>query len=446
MKANPPAIPGLKTLPSSPGVYLMRDSKAGVLYIGKALNLRRCVASYFSQRSKKDPRLTIMTLKVRHIDYIPCASEREALILEQKLIRRNRPDFNTMWRDDKSYPYVALTWREDFPRIYLTRHRKKDGTLYFGPYPNASDVKHLLRWAWREKLFPLRPCRFEFDSQHLPPFSKVRSCLYLHTGECTAPCVGKISSLRYRRIAQKARWFFEGEHRTLVHSLQKDMKRASRRLQFEEAAKLRDRIRAMSRMREPVTIKEVTEETLAGRLNISRGLSALTQALNLPRAPTKIEAFDISHIQGSETVGSMACFQGGLPDKSSYRRFIIRSITGVDDFSAMREVVGRRYKRLALEGGRWPDLILIDGGKGQLAAALEALESITAKHPPMAALAKENEEIFLPGRPQPVRLPKDSPALHLVQRVRDEAHRFAVSFHKLRRKKRMLKETPHAHS
>jgi excinuclease ABC subunit C len=428
----------LKSLPGSPGVYFMRDAKAAVIYIGKATHLKKRVSSYFTNRALHDPKLSLLVPKIRHIDYIPCASEREALILEQKLIRREKPAYNTMWRDDKSFPYVALTWQEDFPRIYFTRAKKRDGTLYYGPYPNSGEIKNILRWAWKEKVFPLRPCRYEFDAKHLPPYSKVRSCLYLHTGECSAPCVGKINPARYRRIARKARLFFEGSQETLTKQMEAEMKRASRKMRFEEAAKLRDRINAMARMRQPVTFKEITPEQVTGRIEIAQTLTDLMRALGLPRPPLVIETFDISHVQGTEMVGSMVSFERGRPNKSGYRKFLIRSVSGIDDFQAMREVVGRRYKRIALERGRWPDLILIDGGKGQLNAALEALDSITSQPPPVAAIAKEEELIFMPGRAEPVRLPRDSPALHIIQRARDEAHRFAITFHRKRRGKKMV--------
>jgi len=427
------------SLPQAPGVYLMRDSKGAIIYIGKASNLRRRVSSYFKGRAQKDLKTAILVPRIRHIDYIACASEREALILEQKLIRRDKPMFNIMWRDDKSFPFVAIT-KEDFPRIYMTRQRKKGVASYYGPYPNASDVKSLLRWAWKAKIFPLRPCRYEFDVKHPIPYSKVRSCLYLHTGECTAPCVGKISPQRYQKISRKARLFFEGKHETLLKELNAEMARASRRMRFEEAARIRDRIRGISRMNELVTFKEMSPEEVVGRVETSRGLTQLMQTLKLPRPPLRIEAFDISHVQGVETVASMVSFLRGLPDKSNYRKFIIRDVVGVDDFSSMREAVGRRYKRVAMERGRWPDLILIDGGKGQLSAALEALDSITDKPPPVAALAKEEELIFMSDRSDPIRLPKDSPALHIIQRARDEAHRFAVTFHRKRRGKRMLEK------
>lgn len=429
----------LSHLPGSPGVYLMRDAGGKVIYIGKASHLKRRVSSYFKDRSRLDPKTGILVGRIRHIDYLPCASEREALILEQKLIRRDKPAFNVMWRDDKSFPYVALSWAEDFPRLTLTRTRRRDGTLYFGPYPNPWEVKNLLRWAWRQKLFPLRPCRYEFTAKRLPPYSKVRSCLYLHTGECPAPCVGRIAPGPYRRIARKARLFFEGKQGAFVRQLERDMKRASRKLKYEEAAGLRDRIAALNRMREPVTFKEMSPEEVGRRVESSRGVTELARALDLANPPLRIEAFDISHIQGSETVGSLVTFERGLPDRSGYRKFIVQSVEGVDDFKAMREVVGRRYRRVALERGRWPDLILIDGGKGQLSAAMEALASITDRPPPVAAIAKEEELLFKAGRPGPLRLPKDSPALHLLQRARDEAHRFAVTFHRRKHRKNALR-------
>ena len=428
----------LRSLPKTPGVYFMRDAAGRVIYIGKASNLRSRVGSYFKGQERHDPKTQILVPKIRHIDYIACASEREALILEQRLIRRDKPQFNIMWRDDKSFPFVALT-KEDFPRLYMTRERKRKNVAYYGPYPNASDVKQLLRWAWKAKVFPLRPCRYEFDVKHPIAYSKVRSCLYLHTGECPAPCVGKISPARYQRIARKAALFFSGKRETLVKELERDMARASRQMRYEEAARIRDRINGISRMDELVTFKEMTPEEVTGRLQHSRGLTELMKALGLPRPPMRIETFDISHIQGVETVASMVSFSRGLPDKSNYRKFIIRGVPGIDDYSSMREAVGRRYKKIALERGPWPDLILIDGGKGQLSAALEALDSITSKPPPVAALAKENEEIYLPGKSEPVRLPKDSPALHIIQRARDEAHRFAITFHRARRRKRMVK-------
>jgi excinuclease ABC subunit C len=267
------------------------------------------------------------------------------------------------------------------------------------------------------------------------PYAKVKSCLYLHTGECPAPCVGRISKETYGRIVERARLFFEGKNVELLAVWREEMKGAADRLEFERAARLRDSLLALDHIREPVTFRHLKEEDVQGRIDSSRALQALQAALSLPRPPVRIECFDISHIQGAETVASLVCFDRGLPDKSAYRKFKIKTVAGVDDFASMAEVVGRRYRRVEKEGLPWPDLILIDGGPGQLSAAARAVAEVTGRRVFLASLAKREEEVYLPGRPEPLRLPKNSPALHLLQRVRDEAHRFAVSFHRARRGK-----------
>jgi excinuclease ABC subunit C len=344
-----------------------------------------------------------------------------------------------MWRDDKSYPYIALTMGEDFPRLYLTREKKKrDGTLYFGPYPSVSRVRRLLRWVWRKKLFPIRPCRYSFDEKNLLSYEKVKTCLYLHTGQCPAPCVGRINKTDYRKIAERARWFFEGNQERMIKEWEAEMAEYSHENKFEEAAAARDRIEALRGMTERVTFSEMSEETLAERVRGSRAVQDLMKALSLKRPPERIECFDISHIQGVEKVASMVSFDRGRPDKSNYRKYIIRSVEGIDDFKAMAEVVGRRYGRLKREGKQFPDLVLIDGGKGQLSSALKAVADLKITGLQLAALAKEEEEVFLPGQPQSIRLPMDSPGLLLLRHVRDEAHRFAITFHRLRRSKRTL--------
>jgi excinuclease ABC subunit C len=425
--------PLLATLPHDPGVYLMRDTAGGILYIGKALDLRKRVAHYF--RPDVEPKIRALMADVRHIDYIAAAGERDALVIEQRLIQRHQPLYNTMWKDGKSYPFVKLSLNEDFPRLRLTRVRLRDGARYFGPYPNVRAVRHLLEWVWRNRLFLLRPCDLEIFEGRVFPYEKVKSCLYLHTGECPAPCLGRISKADYGKIAERARLFFEGKNTELLGAWRNEMKEAADRLEFERAGRLRDSLRALDHIREPVTFRRLKEEDVQGRLESSRALQALQTALSLPRPPGRIECFDISHIQGSETVASLVCFDRGRPNKDGYRKFKIKTVRGVDDFASMAEVVARRYRRVEKEGLPWPDLILIDGGPGQLSAAARALAEVTDRKIPLASLAKREEEIFQPGSPTPLRLPKDSPALQLLQRVRDEAHRFAVSFHRARRNK-----------
>jgi excinuclease ABC subunit C len=438
----------LPNLPHAPGVYLMRDNKGEIIYIGKARDLKKRVASYFLKSrilgDAEGSKLQALTAVIRHIDYVPSASEREALILERKLIGEYMPTFNVMWKDDKSYPYVALTMAEEFPRLILTRQKKRDGSIYFGPYPSVRGIRALLRWAWRKKLFPLRPCDYEFTEKLPLPYHKVKSCLYLHTGQCAAPCIAKINARQYGKMVERARWFFEGNRDKLVAQWEKEMKKASVNRNYEEAAQIRDRIETVKHMDQPVTFREMSEDMLESRIRGSRAVQDLMKALGMKNPPETIECFDISHIQGVEKVASMVRFKNGRPDKSNYRKYIIRTVEGIDDFKSMAEVVGRRYRRLKNEGLPFPGLVLIDGGKGQLSSALEALKAEDIKGLFVAALAKQEEEIFLPGRNESVRLPMDSPALLLLRHVRDEAHRFAITFHRLRRgKKTFEKDATH---
>ena len=431
--------PSLDRLPHKPGVYIMRDAAGSILYIGKAQDLRKRVAHYF-RPTGLETKIRIMVSEIRHIDYIPAESEREALIIEQRLIQRHQPLYNTEWRDDKSYPYLKISMNEDFPRMSLTRRRKRDGAVYFGPYPRVKAVKKLLSWVWKKQFFSLRPCKIDFSEGRLPAFKKVQSCIYLHTGECPAPCVGKISKEDYRKIAERAVLFFEGGEERLLETWEAEMRAAAQAMDFEKAARLRDSVRALRHVQERVTFRAVRPEEVEGRIQTSQALQELQKALSLPRPPLRIEAFDISHVQGVETVASMVTFDRGRPLKSHYRKFKIRTVAGVDDFASMEEVVGRRYRRVKEEGLPWPDLILIDGGPGQLSAALKALKKAGAPGGvPVASLANREEEVYRPGAHEPLRLPKDSPALQILQHVRDESHRFAVTFHRARRNKGMIR-------
>lgn len=429
----------LSRLPHKPGVYVMRDKTGAILYIGKALDLRKRVSNYF--RADVEPKIRALMAEVRHIDFIPSENERESLIVEQRLIHRHKPTFNTMWRDDKSYPFLEVTMDEDFPRARLMRGKKRPGARYFGPFPRVKPVKRLLHWVWNRHLFPLRPCKWEFSEHKLPNPKKVESCLYLHTGECPAPCVGKISRKDYREIAERAVLFFEGRHEQLHEMWEKEMKAAAARLEFERAQHFRDNLRALDQIHQPVTFRALRPEDVQSRIQASQALQELQSALGLPRPPMRIEAFDISHVQGAETVASMVAFERGKPLKSGYRKFIIRTVKGVDDFASMEEVVTRRYARVKADDGPWPDLVLIDGGPGQLSAAQKAVKKLgLAAKLPMAALAKQEEEVFRPGKADSIRLPKDSAALQVLMHVRDESHRFAVTFHRLRRGKSFLGE------
>jgi excinuclease ABC subunit C len=431
----------LKSLPHSPGVYLMRDDAGRIIYIGKARDIAKRVASYFLGKDRISVKTDVLVSSIRHVDYIPTASERDALLVEQGLIKQLQPHYNIVWKDDKSYPYVKITVNEDYPRIFLTRRKLNDGARYFGPYPNVRQVRNLLRYLWKNKFFPLRPCRYDFSEKNPLSPEKIKQCLYFHTKECPAPCSERTTKNIYREIAREAELFFRGRYRPLLKQWRKDMQEASARQDYERAAALRDNLQALERMQERVTVRQVDPSEVETHVDRSRATSDLQKALNLKNPPIQIECFDISHIQGLETVASMVTFERGRPNKSGYRKFKIKTVQGIDDFASMGEVVGRRYRRQVAEGHALPDLILIDGGKGQLSAACEALRLVMGssyKKLAIASLAKREEELFLPDREDPIRLPKDSPALHLVQFVRDEAHRFAITFHRQRRAKHLI--------
>jgi excinuclease ABC subunit C len=413
----------LKSIPHSPGVYLMRDEAARILYVGKARDLSKRVSSYFSGRETMSSKIPVLVSSIHHIDYIPTASEREALLVERSLIRQLQPHFNTMWRDDKSYPYVKINLKDECPQIYLTRNKQKDGASYFGPFTNVKHIRRLLRHLWNKPLFALRPGRVHDDS-HPMSSGELQQC---------------------RRIAQEIELFFRGRYAPLQKKWENEMKGAALQQNYERAAELRDHLAALQHIHERVTVRQIDIADVESHVDRSRAITDLQKSMNLSHPPVRIECFDISHIQGMETVASLVVFDRGAPKKDEYRKFIIRTVPGIDDFASMAEVVGRRYRRLQAEGRAWPDLILIDGGKGQLSAACEALRIILGtayKKLAIASLAKREEELFLPDREEPIRLPKDAPALLLVQHVRDEAHRFAITFHRLRRGKHLVPSRP----
>ncbi len=425
-------------LPHKTGVYIMCDAGGEILYIGKALDLAKRVAQYFNP-NKEDLKNQSLTPLIRRIDYILCESEREALLLERRLINENQPFFNVMWKDGKTYPYLKISMGEDFPRIFTTRRKIRDGGEYFGPFPKVAPIRALLRYLWKQRMFPLRPCRWDFSEEKPLDKRKITGCLYYHTKECPAPCAGKISKDAYRGIGERAVLFFKGKYGDLRAEFERDMKTASKNLEYERAGQLRDNILALSQMGERVRIRAVEADQVGGHTARTQMVTDLQKALMLPAPPVHIECFDISHFQGHQTVASMVCFEGGKPNRDHYRKFKIRETVGIDDFKSMHEAVYRRYKRLSEAKAALPDLILIDGGKGQLSAAQAALKELQLKIP-MASLAKRIEEVFLPGRSESIILRLDDPALRLLQQLRDEAHRFGVAYHRLLRDKHLFQE------
>ena len=439
----------LQTVPESPGVYRMIGADETVLYVGKAKNLRRRLASYFRARLPS-PRIALMVRQIERVDISLVRSEAEALILENHLIKTLAPRYNILFRDDKSYPYIRLTGG-DFPAIQTYRGALHKGERYFGPYPNG--------WAAREsiqlvqKLFELRTCA---DSVFR---NRSRPCLLHQIHRCTAPCVGKVSAEEYRQQVEMAARFLSGKSTEVIETLTVAMNAASERLDFEEAARLRDRLRALqsvlhqqavdSRRDEDVDILVVLAHAGLVCVNLAmvRGgerartqLQELAAALDLPEPPRRIECFDISHTMGEATVASCVVWEGEGMNPSQYRRYHIEGITPGDDYAAMRQVLTRRYERVAEGEAPRPDLVLIDGGKGQLEVAARVLDELGLELPLVGVAKGEARKpgletlVFADGR-APLQLPPSSPALHLIQTVRDEAHRFAITGHRARRAK-----------
>ncbi|MGB9299890.1 MAG: excinuclease ABC subunit UvrC [Anaerolineae bacterium] len=554
------AIPDIKgrlaSIPARPGVYLMKGEADEVLYVGKAVNLRNRLRSYFQSSATHSPKVLRLVDNAADLDFFVTDSELEALILECNLIKRHRPHYNVRLKDDKRYPYIKITWQEDFPRVNVVRRMLADGARYFGPYTSSAAMRQTLDLL--RHIFPYLTCKRKITG------SDERSCLYHHIGRCLAPCIGAVSKDDYRDMMQQVCLFLEGKGEEVLASLRQRMETAAENMEFERAAHLRDQIDAVERVIErqrvvsaslvdqdaiaiaredgevctqvffvrsgklvgheyflmegggdveepeilssflkqfydhaahvppeillPAEIEEnqviekwLTErrggkvslrvprrgqkrkllemveenarETLShllAREQIERtralsGVSDLQTQLGLQEPPLRIEAYDISNIQGVAATGSMVVFAEGVPAKSEYRRFKIRAAQGPDDYAMMQQVLRRRFRRATREErdtqSSWaqiPNLIVVDGGKGQLNAALEVLAEQGLESVPTIGLAKAREEIFTPGESEPVVLPRDSEALHLLQRLRDEAHRFAIVYHKAVRRSQSL--------
>jgi excinuclease ABC subunit C len=405
----------IKMLPLTSGVYLMKDEDGNILYVGKAVSLRKRVQSYFRKsafRSKND----FLVPGIRDIEYLSTDSEAEALILEASLIKQHHPKYNIELRDDKTYPYIEIT-NEEFPRIAVVRPREKiSGYQYYGPYVEARLIRKALTII--RKIFPFCICNPSPD----------KTCLDCHLGLCPGPYAGLIDKKEYAKNIRNIRLILEGKKDELYRNLTQEMEEFVKERNFEAASKVRDQIRAIGAL-----------YSGTGDVNYYKESEQLQRALGLPVRPNRIEAFDISNIMGNQAVGSMVSFFNGKPDKNNYRRFRIKTVSGIDDFQMIAEVVRRRYGRLKMENAVFPDLVLIDGGKGQLSAACGELEKLDADIP-IISLAKQEEEVFLPKRRNSIILEKDSLGLQLLQRVRDEAHRFALSYHRLLRTKNILGE------
>jgi len=397
--------------PDSPGVYLMRDNCGEVIYVGKALSLKKRLSSYLSR--KLDSKTLALTGRIADIECRPCPNEAMALLLEARLIHKFKPRYNISLRDDKSFPFVKIS-AEKFPVISITRKKDDPLSTYIGPFTNAKILKSALKTIRRS--FPYRSCRL------LPG----RSCVYARIKLCPAPCLGRLSSAEYRRCIENIVLILEGKADLLINRLRKLMQDKSGAKDFEAAAQARDQISTLA--------------TLASGLsgvNRKGELEDLKDKLGLNKIPARIEGFDISNISGKQAVGSMVSFYNGNPDKNNYRRFRIKDFSGIDDYKMLAQVIFRRYSRLIKENKPLPDLLLIDGGKGHLLAASRQLKELGLKLP-LVSIAKKEELVYSSNREGGFSFPNDTPALNLIRRVRDEAHRFALSYHLLLRRKELI--------
>jgi len=415
----------LAQLPHKPGVYLMKDRLGTVIYVGKARDLRKRVSSYFqpSRRMAWDLKLNALVEAVADLDVHVVRSEPEALLLEGRLIKELRPRYNISFRDDKRFPMVKVNLQDPIPRFTLTRLRTDDGARYFGPFPSGRALRTTLTLVRRQ--FNLRGCR-----PLNPGPADYKHCLYGHLKFCTAPCIGNVTLEQYRAQVLAACDFLAGQCEELAGRLEEEMRQAAQKLEFERAAELRDLLASLQETTRKTRTFTRTPHNLPVALNPEADLADLAAALGLERPPRVIEGFDISNISGTLAVASLVRFVEGRPDRPGYRRYQIKGVTGQDDFACMAEAVRRRYTRVLREGGRgsMPELILIDGGKGQLNAAVKELQALGLGDVPVVGLAKEFEEIYRPGESEPLRLPHDRGALKLLQRVRDESHRVANAY------------------
>ncbi|MGE5197764.1 MAG: GIY-YIG nuclease family protein [Deltaproteobacteria bacterium] len=396
-------------LPDAPGVYLFEDAKGEIIYIGKAKSLKKRVQSYFTRFLSAKTQALVE--KIADIQYRACRTESLALLLEASLVHQYKPRYNVSLRDDKSFPFVKIT-NEAFPAICITRRKENDGALYLGPYTNVKLLRQALKIIRRS--FPYRSCK------ELPG----EACLYYRLNLSPAPCIGKADKEEYARAIGNIRMILEGKTDSLIKKLSQEMYVKSKARDYEAAAKIRDQINALSALSSPSS-------------SASWQLEDLKRLLGLSKLPERIEGFDISDISGQGSCGSMVSFYKGMPDKNNYRRFRIKTVYSIDDYKMLAEIVRRRYGRLVREKSALPDLVLIDGGKAHLAVADQELENLGLKIP-LVSIAKDRENIYTRNKPQPIRFFADTPALNLIRRIRDEAHRFALSYHHILRRKKTI--------
>jgi len=466
---NSLAAEKVRSFPQTPGVYLMKDAAGRVIYIGKAKNLRSRAGSYFLKAAAEDPRTAKLVPEIRDIDYLDAESEIDALLMEARLVKDILPKFNRDLRDDKTFPYLEIFTHEDFPRVRFTREPKSHGTKLYGPFANPRGLRGAIQVL--QKVFKFRTCTLDIDEND-PRWRWYRPCLLHSIAQCTAPCNLRISKELYRKVIHRLQRFLEGGKNKLLGEMRDEMAVAARELQFEEAARLRDEILMLETLDDRGRLETHVQPEVFPT-DPKRGLAGLKKVLHLEHRPRTIEGIDIAHLGGTDTVAAVVQFIDGLPFKPGYRRMRIQGVAGPDDTASIYEAVARRFQHILSEGETPPDILLIDGGRGQLNAALAALALLgmggtaglsssaegetgvqapsptlldepavppSPERPIVVSLAKREELVFTPGAEEPLHLSRHSYALRLLQYVRDEAHRFAQHYHHILRKRSQLGE------
>ena len=421
----------VKTFPHKPGVYLMKDAAERVIYVGKAKDLRNRAGSYFQKAAAEDARTGPMVKEIRDLDFIETDSEVDALLLESRLIKDIQPKYNRDLKDDKTFPYLQITVAEEFPRVMMTREPKSSGVKLFGPFANSSGLRGAIQVL--QKIFRFRTCTLDIREED-KRWQWFRPCLLHSIHQCSAPCNYRISKQEYRKAVFRVIRFLEGNKTKLIQELKNEMLEAAQKKCYEYAAELRDQIHDLETLDQRGEIDTHVQPEVF-QIDPRKGVLGLKKLFELPEIPRIIEGIDIAHISGHDMVASLVYFIDGLPFKPGYRYYKIRTVKGVDDFASIAEVVSRRFSHTDSQTNPPPDILLIDGGKGQLNAAQSVLEHTATKPKFLISLAKKEEEIFVPGRDDPIVLGRHAFALRLLQYVRDEAHRFAQHYHHVLRTK-----------
>ena len=433
---NKELIEKAKNLPPQPGVYIMKDISGTEIYVGKAKNLPKRVISYF-QKNDHTPKTVALVENIIDFDYIVTETELEALLLESRLIKDLQPKYNIMLKHNELYPYIEITVDEDFPQVIVTRKKNHPKSRYFGPFVASGDLKACI--SQLQLVFQFRACKRKIKADDKKAFRQ-RGCLNYHIGRCSGVCRGEVSKVEYRKRISGLIRFLSGQKKDLIEDLRKDMSKAAAEYHYEEAGALRDLITALENLNQYPELDD-SLAPMAPVIEVEKGLIRLKEALKLDFTPKTIEGIDIANLQGGETVGSLVKFVDGQPFKDGYRRFKIKTVEGQNDFECINEVVSRRYGRIAREGGEFPDIIMIDGGKGQLHSASEALRNIGAKPKVLISIAKKEELIYKEGHTDPIRMTRRNEGLRLLMHVRDESHRFAQHYHHILRRKAIFGES-----